>query len=250
MNVSECVFEVDEGVKIAHGVTREALGEESARKPFVVVTHGLGTPKPTERSWKTDEWVGQVIAGCQDLSVRCPFAAMDARGQGASSWAGDCAWKLLGGDMLRLAEHHGRSPFVAAGQSQGAAASLEAAMASPDSVSALILLRLPTFWQTREGSRVALQKAAALLESGTQDQLVLLSAAGTDLSFGPPSVVADALGSKPALILCTENDAAHPTQSSRLVHELLPKSRLVVSQNEDEARTAWPQLIRDFLAAL
>lgn len=76
----------------------------------------------------------------------------DARGHGRTPpapAAEDHAWDRLGDDLLALAGALGLDRFAAGGISMGTAVTLHAALKAPDRFAAMLLLAMPTAWETR-----------------------------------------------------------------------------------------------------
>src|SRR5579885_1383374 len=76
----------------------------------------------------------------------------DARGHGQSEATAnlpDYQWAALAQDMLALADQVGFTQFVAGGQSMGCATAIYAALAAPERIKGLVLMNVPTAWETR-----------------------------------------------------------------------------------------------------
>eukprot|EP00563_Minutocellus_polymorphus_P018296 CAMPEP_0197716028 /NCGR_PEP_ID=MMETSP1434-20131217/1072_1 /TAXON_ID=265543 /ORGANISM="Minutocellus polymorphus, Strain CCMP3303" /LENGTH=267 /DNA_ID=CAMNT_0043300331 /DNA_START=288 /DNA_END=1091 /DNA_ORIENTATION=+ len=161
-------------------------------------------------------------------------------------------WPALSEDMVEVANEclGDTSQFTILGQSMGAASALYLSIDHPDRVNALILARPPRAWERRaEIASVFVAEANELQlnEPGSRRFLPLLGAAHTDL---PPRSDKDIYRriQCPVLILSHGEDVAHPLETGQYLSELLPKTRLELAANEDEARLEWPKIIGDWLA--
>jgi len=212
----------------------------------------------------------------------------DARGHGRSEASNDFAdyhWSALARDMLALASEVGFERFVAGGQSMGCATSLYAALAQPERIRGLVLMNVPTAWETRGAQTAFYGQMADLIEAlgpGALDAMlqqmpaaattwqyeahpelmasgaayfrsldpqalvrVLRAAQRTDL---PPAAELEAIQA-PALILAWTDDPGHPVSSAEEVHRRLANSRLLMAHNVGEV-SSWTQAIREFVTAL
>eukprot|EP01064_Diplonema_japonicum_P024567 TRINITY_DN35168_c0_g1_i1.p1 TRINITY_DN35168_c0_g1~~TRINITY_DN35168_c0_g1_i1.p1 ORF type:complete len:252 (+),score=50.05 TRINITY_DN35168_c0_g1_i1:37-756(+) len=233
--------------KYNHPTTDEvtlAVYEEKGSKGTVAVCHGLGVPKASEKDSLNDDWTRMVREACVNGSWG--YRAMDARGHGSSGWGGSGAWSILGKDMIDITKDTPR-PRVAAGQSMGAAASLEAAIFDPTAFQALILLRPPTFYSSRHVAQKVHKTVLGTLAGDSRDREVLLSASKTDLSFPAERLASIAV---PVLILATEGDDIHPLSSAEMLKAMIASSQLAVAKTQDEAFETWPKIIETFMAAV
>lgn len=242
-----------------------------AGAPWVVWGHGL-----------TGSMAGEDRFGMVDhvhLGRHVGLLRYDARGHGESGSASDPAelvWSELGLDQVELTAALGIERYVAAGASMGCATALEAAIAVPDRVLALVLVIPPTTWETRAAQRANYTLTADLVEAGAVEQLidgarslpppdpmagvdawferfettlrttapqrlaqVFRGAALTDLP-DPTDIAAIAV---PALILAWSGDDGHPVSTARRLAELLPDSELVIASTAAEVDTWTDRII-------
>lgn len=95
----------------------------------------------------------------------------DARGHGRTPPAATVdqhRWENLGAEVIALADALGFERFAVGGISMGAAATLHAAVQAPSRIAAVLLLALPTAWETRPPEQ---QRYRDLLAFGTPQAL-------------------------------------------------------------------------------
>ena len=223
----------------------------------LIVGHGLGQNKDKDSA--VDAVATAFTSGLLSSSEYRALS-YDARGHGKATGWESCDssmfhWRELAQDMLAVADAHGLHRFVAMGSSMGAATALFAALQAPERVEAIVMVRPPTAWETREARKPKLLDGAAQARAKgrTQWARVLAGAAEADL---PPARAAEyrALAGIPVLILCHGEDDVHPVAtgvalSTRLLptHEL---SRIVVSSNLAEGEKAWPRILAEWMEGL
>ena len=101
----------------------------------------------------------------------------DARGHGQSEASPDLAdyhWSALAQDMLALAEQVGFETFIAGGQSMGCATSIYAALAAPERIRGLVLMNVPTAWETRAAQAGFYGQMADVIEARGIDTLIAM----------------------------------------------------------------------------
>mmetsp|Transcript_10725 Transcript_10725/g.36366 ORF Transcript_10725/g.36366 Transcript_10725/m.36366 type:complete len:296 (+) Transcript_10725:40-927(+) len=224
-----------------------------------VLTHGLGSRAPHERTHRTDSYVTEVLAPGA-LTAGVPAVWYTARGHGTSTgWEASASagglsmftWDALSSDMLQLATATSFPRFIACGNSMGSATSLWAAARAPERVAGVVMVRAPTAWDTRMERRGKLLRNAARAAEAFPDRpaarLVLEGAALADLPpEGDPEGLYAAVAC-PVLLLSIEGDAAHPTSTARRLRELLPRATLHVAPDADAAKAQWPAIVADFI---
>jgi pimeloyl-ACP methyl ester carboxylesterase len=185
----------------------------------------------------------------------------DARGHGRSTGSPDPAdyhWRMLGRDLVALADALSLERFVAGGVSMGAATALHTAVDAPERVAGLVLVLPPTGWETRplqgdeytatadvaeqHGVEAAVERMNSepvpeiltpiaelyRVTPAIADELLpvaLRGAGGSDLP--PPERVAAI--TVPALILAWDTDPGHPLSTAERLVELLPDAELHVA---------------------
>jgi pimeloyl-ACP methyl ester carboxylesterase len=108
--------------------------------------------------------LGRVLGDAPGFTV----IRWDARGHGRTppaATAREHRWDELGREVLALADALGIERFAAGGISMGAAVTLHAAMSAPERVAAMLLLALPTAWETRPAERVRYRELLAFATS-------------------------------------------------------------------------------------
>ena len=248
----------------------------------MVLGHGLGAKNPASTGHDGDEWIK--LVGNSALSSSSESLApilYTARGhKGSTGWeasaeAGDIGqftWESLSDDMFSLAHDYLKlDEFVVGGSSMGSATALYCAIKNPARhFRGLVLVRPPTAWETRRERRKFLVGSARKCEQRAIDKpdatpqekaahLVLLGAADADLPDPDPDPD-PALGSRleetygritcPTLILAVRGDEAHPLETAERLHGLIARSELVVADNLEEARKAWPAIVSAWVARL
>ena len=218
----------------------------------VVFGHGLD---PMQLSHLTDEYVKLVDSACAHANVTC--VTYTARGHGKSlGWEtadsyDQFHWKSLAFDMAAVANSCNLQTCTIGGHSMGAGTAIYCAIQQPDMVRAVILVRPPCAWQTRQLRKAQLLDHADGLEQKNDIRYkVIRGAAGTDLP--PLQEGGDYFDTYskikcPVLILAFKNDAAHPVSTSEQLKLLIPQAKLHVMENEQEAKACWPLIIEQFL---
>ncbi len=239
--------------------------------PRLIVGHGLGSSDPAQKSHEDDVATDIVKRALESRADSGQATYYTARGHGVSTgWeeaaavaAGDAVnepppreknmfhWASLGRDMLGVADALGIGEFVAIGQSMGAASALYAAIESPERISAIIMIRPPTAWESRRARRAQILADAEAYRRdhpASPHHLVLAGSAGADL---PALDAASYAAIKcPVLLLSHGDDDVHPLSTGRALSELMPTSELVVADDLEAARRAWPAAVDDFLRRL
>lgn len=234
--------------------------------PAVVQLHGLTSSRAREDLIAVD--LMSEVVGCRVLRY-------DARGHGRSTGPRDASaygWATLAHDLLALLEHVFPGELVhGCGSSMGSATLLHAAPAAPDAFSGLTLCIPPTVWETRVAQRAAYEECAVVVETQGVDALVEAGRAApippAELPDKPvtwPDVATDLLPTVfrgaaltdlpdrsllagidvPTLVLAWVDDPAHPVSTAEQLHELLPRSELVVARTHPDVRT-WPGMVAD-----
>ena len=189
-------------------------------------------------------------------------------------------WSALVDDMLRAA---GDGPFVAGGIGMGAATALQAAIVAPRRLAGLVLVAPPAAWQCRHhkakqyqalADAAAIRGAIALCEAwpvsgqppflrGAFDgpaELVTRHLFAMDPRALPCILRGAALSDLaaqdevhnvivPTLILAWSDDDGHPMSVAEELSGLMIQNVMHVAQDLGEMEK-WPELVRDFLAAV
>lgn len=227
--------------------------------PMVIMAHGSG-PRPFWVSHDLNgSWV-DVLSGTFKAS-NVSHIAYTARGCGESTGWEETAvadveqftWERLADDMIDFADTHGLERFVSLGVSMGSATSIYAGIKHPERFLGMILICLPTSWESRETRRAEYVAAALQLEHDYPEykrykQVIL----GYALSGLPDK---DQVGMYaqikcPVLILALENNALHPLSTALVMSKLIPQSKLVVTKFHAEAKIAWKSHILSFIHSL
>ncbi len=213
----------------------------------------------------------------------------DARGHGQSEATAnlpDYQWAALAQDMLALADQVGFTQFVAGGQSMGCATAIYAALAAPERIKGLVLMNVPTAWETRAAQTEFYGRMADIIEAkGIGSLLAMMqqqpramtanwqseaypemitsfaehfrtidpnalvtTLRGAQLTNLPPPQQLEVIHT-PALILAWTDDPSHPVSSAQEVHRRLRNSELLIAHNAVEVDT-WTQEIRQFVTSL
>jgi 3-oxoadipate enol-lactonase len=247
----------------------DVAGPVEVDRPDVVQLHGLTSSRARDALLGLDLARG---------AVGHRVIRYDARGHGFSS--GDeeprsYRWPALAEDLLALLDVLGTVGSVhGVGQSMGAGTLLHAAVRAPERFTSLVLGIPPTAWDTRAAQRDAYLQTARLVASEGADALVEQATAAPtppavdpDLPRTRPAVV-DALLptvftgaahtdlpepdqiatlSMPTLLLAWVDDPAHPLSTAQRLHELMPRSRLVVARTPRDTQT-WAAQVAEHLA--
>jgi len=237
--------------------------------PLVVQLHGLTSSR--ERDEHLGLNLARALRGHRVLRY-------DARGHGRSSGSldeADYGWPCLAADLLALLDHVAPGERVhGVGPSMGTGTLLHAAVAEPERFRSLTLVTPPTAWKTRRARRETYLANAHAVEAGGIDAFVergstapvppalahapetsiavserllptiLRGAAATDLPRKKTIAKIDA----PTLILAWSGDRAHPLKTARILHERMPRSRVVVARTP-YGILAWPGLFAEFATA-
>lgn len=208
--------------------------------------------------------LGHVLGSLDQFTV----VRWDARGHGRTPEREDAAahrWDRMAEDVVALADALGVDRFLSGGISMGAAVALHAALRTPSRVAAMLLLALPTAWETRPPERA---RYLELLTLGTSDALAIHVERDFDALFlGAPwpaslvamvaelrraswtaleRVIAGAAESDmpdrgdlsrleiPILLRPWPNDAGHPLSTAEALAGLLPKSDLALLEGFDD----------------
>ena len=245
--------------------------------PDVIWGHGLTS------SMAGDDELG--VVDHRRLASVVSLLRYDARGHGLSGRSPalvDYSWDALALDQLALADALGIERYAAGGASMGAATALHAAVAAPDRVWALILMILPTAWETRAAQVDLYHRKAELIEARGVEPLIaadrltpppdpfagndwwyersaralrstdpvrtaqVLRGAGT-ADLPPRAAVADI--DVPTLILAWTGDDGHPLSTAQELDQLIARTTLHVASSRDQL-DAWTGHIIDFLGAV
>jgi pimeloyl-ACP methyl ester carboxylesterase len=112
--------------------------------PPLLWSHGVFFPIDVDN----ESTLGRVLESAPGFTV----IRWDARGHGSTppaATAEEHRWDRLGDDVIALADALGLARFAAGGISMGAAVTLHAALKAPDRFAAMMLLAMPTAWETR-----------------------------------------------------------------------------------------------------
>jgi 3-oxoadipate enol-lactonase len=240
--------------------------------PIIVYAHGLSSSRAND-----------ALMGLADFStLRSQFRLIsyDARGHGRSAGTTDSAdytWPALADDLIALTEYFSPdSPVSVIGSSMGTGTALHAVVKAPQRFDRLVLTAPPTAWATRAGQTEMYATMADLAQSSPPDVLATLFSQAevapifADVpGFPPPPDVAhellpivfrgagrsdlpspDVLRSieQPTLVLAWASDPGHPVSTAERLIELIPDSRLHVSETSDDIRT-WGTRAAEFLVA-
>jgi pimeloyl-ACP methyl ester carboxylesterase len=131
--------------------------------PPLLWSHGVFFPIDVD----DESTLGRVLGDVPGFTV----VRWDARGHGRTPPAATSAehrWDRLADDVFAIADALGIDRFAAGGISMGAAVTLFAALQDPSRVEAMLLLALPTAWETRPAEKVRYRD---LLTFGSPDAL-------------------------------------------------------------------------------
>lgn len=258
-----------DGVQLPTRLLQRAPSDSQSPKiPPFLITHGLGPRNPAQKDASNDEWVEFLsLSAFQHSSVEY-LASFTARGHGYSTGWEDSAeenqqqftWRNLADDMNVVVESNEWSNVILGGSSMGSATALYTAIAHPEKVHGLILVRPPTAWGERKARRRQLLSSAkkrqkqALSSSNEQERSsqhhwVLRGTAYSDL----PSLDDTDLYARvtcPVLILTIAGDASHPVTTATALRDVLPNARLHIASDEKSARADWPVVVGSFLEDL
>ncbi len=232
--------------------------------PWVVQLHGLTSSRSRDAQLGLD--LGRALRGHRVLRY-------DARAHGLSTGTAveeDYRWDRLADDLLGLLDHVvGGESVHGVGPSMGTGTLLHAAVRDPDRFRTLTLVTPPTSRKRRRAQAESYREQADRIEEGglpaealgntapvppaladapeTRPSVpvallptVLRGAASTDL----PGRTKIARIASPTLILAWTGDRTHPLSTARRLHEVIPRSRLVVARSPYGVM-AWPGLFAE-----
>jgi pimeloyl-ACP methyl ester carboxylesterase len=139
---------------LPRGPTRVRMHGEG---PPLIWSHGVFFPIDVDNH----STLGRVLDETEGFTI----VRYDARGHGrtpAAATIDDHRWDRLGRDVIDLADALGFDRFIAGGISMGAAVTLNAALHARDRVEAMLLLALPTAWESRPAEQQRYRDLAAL----------------------------------------------------------------------------------------
>jgi pimeloyl-ACP methyl ester carboxylesterase len=230
--------------------------------PAVLFQHGLGA----DNSQVAEIFPAEI--NVRRLTVECRSHGLSGKGSRQ-----DLSIKTFGEDALAFLESYGVNEFIAGGISMGAAIALRLAVAVPQRVRALVLVRPAWLWDpapnnmrpfakvaefllSSDGPEKALARfdassIAALLSKEAPDNLAslrrffthpeplaiatLLSAISSD---GPGVSEAEVASLKiPALVIGNSLDAVHPLEFAQKLSNSIPMARLVEVTSKSFDRT-------------
>lgn len=263
------------GVELVHEtIVADGL---STSGPPVIWAHGLTSSRRAE--------VESPLLDLDAVAQVSRVLRYDARGHGESGLSVELArygWDEMALDQLALATHLGIDRYVAAGASLGAATALQAAVAAPDRVAALVLVIPPTAWETRAAQSELYGSMADVVERSGTDALaraaaivpppdplrdrpewrearlrrlrqadpvrlatVFRGAATTDL----PRRDRIAAIAAPTLVLAWTGDDGHPVSTAEELERLMPKATARYATTYEEF-VGWSDLVVDFVTSL
>mmetsp|Transcript_45059 Transcript_45059/g.97857 ORF Transcript_45059/g.97857 Transcript_45059/m.97857 type:complete len:265 (-) Transcript_45059:178-972(-) len=254
--------ELFDGVQLPCAELQRPSNQEEESKTLLVFGHGLsgqafGDPFPT------DDGTGMLEAALAAFAAREPpmrsasiprVVVYDARGHGASeNWQqGGFAqhhWRSLAVDMLQVAAAHRQdgAAAVLGGCSMGAATALWASLLCPGAVRGLVLFKVPSIRELRDGRRQQLVNRA---EKNRASNPALadrdLGAAKADV----PELTEFAVVKIPVLLACAKDDPVHPAGTAEALKAHLPNVTLVMTETTDELYQAFQEALSLWLEAL
>jgi pimeloyl-ACP methyl ester carboxylesterase len=241
--------------------------------PPLIWSHGVFFPIDVD----DQSTLGRVLSSAPGFTM----IRWDARGHGGTPpapTADDHRWDRMGEDVLALADALGIERFAAGGISMGAAVTLHAAVKAPERIAAMLLLAMPTAWETRPAEQDRYRELLALgspeaLAAHVQDDLdeifteetlpaslramvahqrasswtalerIIVGASRSDL----PDLPEVAALRMPALLRPWPNDTGHPLSTAEALAAALPHADLAqLASFDDEAgmRAALAALLR------
>lgn len=246
----------ESSVSMDDGATLPIVMRSTATSRILsVIAHGLGARNPKTKDHSTDHWVSLAMDAISPLTSCVTYTA---RGHGRSTgWQHSAsneeqfAWNNLAHDMKNVMDHFVYDGYIIGGNSMGAATALHCALQWPSKIRAVILMRVPTAWETRAARRNVLLGSADRLKEKYPTNPGYHVLCGATLSDLPPieSAVYSTIEC-PVLILQHENDDVHPVESAVALKSVLRNAVLHVSSSEEVAMTEWPALIKDFVSKL
>ncbi len=144
----------DQMIELPGGPMRVRVHGEG---PPLIWSHGVFFPIDVDNH----STLGRLLDGLEGFTI----IRYDARGHGrtpAAATVEQHRWDLLADDLLALADALGLDRFAAGGISMGSAVTLHAALKAPERVTAMLLLAMPTAWETRPAERLRYRDLAAL----------------------------------------------------------------------------------------
>lgn len=255
------------------GLEHEVL-DGAERLPWLVWGHGLTSSMAGEDRFP--------LVHLDRLTGLARVVRYDARGHGRSDRCADpeaSRWSALALDQLELASALGVDRYVAAGASMGAATAIEAALAAPQRIRALVLVIPPTAWETRAAQRDQYLVMADLAEAARHDVLLAGAAAtpppdplvgderwaarfAETLRLTEPDRLAEVFRGAatadlppldvvatihvPTLILAWSGDAGHPIATAERLTEAMPGARLRIASARDQL-DRWTDEVGEFL---
>lgn len=228
--------------------------------PPLIWSHGVFFPVDVD----DESTLGRVLSDLDGFTV----IRWDARGHGrtpAAATAAEHRWDRLGDDVLALADALGLDRFAAGGISMGAAVTLHAAVKAPARIEAMMLLAMPTAWETRPAEQ---QRYRDLLAFGSPEAIAAHVQEDLDAIFTPDTLpaslramVAHLRGAEwaalervitgaaqsdmpdkatlaalhvPALLRPWPNDSGHPMSTAEALAATLPHADMVLLGGFDD----------------
>lgn len=240
--------------------------------PIVVHAHGVTQSRTADRTFGLVDWSALPDAGYRLISY-------DARGHGESEGTADAGtyrWDSLAEDLLGVIDHFSPAePVRAMGISMGTGTIVTALTQAPERFTAVALGAPPTAWETRAPQRALYEQLAQAVERLSAEQFAeMLAQVPVPAIFehvpgypGLPSPAHELLPAVfrgagrsdlpaperiaaidvPALILAWTTDTGHPVGTAEKLDELLPDSRLHISETAEDVKT-WAARAAAFFA--
>lgn len=147
--------------------------------PPLLWSHGMFFPIDVD----DESTLGRILCDAPHFTV----IRWDARGNGRTppgATVTEHVWSELAVEVIALADALGIDRFAAGGISMGAAVTLHAALKAPDRVAAMLLLAMPTAWETRPAEQQRYRDllaftSPAALAAHVQEDLDALFPAGS-----------------------------------------------------------------------
>ncbi|MFT3770340.1 MAG: alpha/beta fold hydrolase [Minicystis sp.] len=195
--------------------------------PPLIWSHGVFFPIDVD----DQSTLGRVLGDFEGFTV----IRWDARGHGRTPPAAtpdEHRWDRLGDDVIALADALGIERFAAGGISMGAAVTLHAALKAPSRIEAMMLLAMPTAWETRPAEQ---QRYRDLLTFGSSAALAAHVQEDLDALFPPETLPA----SLRAMV-----DHLRAAEWTALERVIVGASQSDMPDKSDLARLQIPALIR------